>query len=170
MNEIKTETMHNTDRHLTNEQFVTLLVSPGAGHPHLRSCELCASQLEGLRSSIGDLRSASVAAAERHYRLAVLAQAARRRTHRRPRLAWAFTAVAALLVIAIPFAAKLRTPVRQPVAATPAAAPAANASNLSNLSDDQILNNVDSDLSASVPSPLLPLESTSTTAPTKETE
>jgi hypothetical protein len=166
MNESKVDTMNQTERHLTNEQFVTLLISPGAGHPHLRSCELCASQLEGLRSSIGDLRDASIVAAERHYRAAVRAQAAPRRTQR-PRLAWAATAVAAALFLGVPFAAKLRTPVHPTVAATPVAGPLTNASNLS---DDQLLNNVDSDLSASVPSPLLPLESTSTTASTKETE
>jgi hypothetical protein len=167
--EIKSETMSQTERHLTNEQFVTLLISPGAGHPHLRSCELCASQLEGLRSSIGDLRNTSVVAAERHYRAAVRAQAAPRRA-RRPRLVWAATAVAAVLFLGAPFAARLRTPVQSPIAATPAGAPVSTASNISQISDDQLLNNVDSDLSASVPSPLLPLESTSTTASTKETE
>jgi hypothetical protein len=167
--EIKIDTMNQTGRHLTNEQFVTLLISPGADHPHLRSCELCASQLEGLRSSIGDLRDASIVAAERHYRAAVRAQAAPRRTHR-PRLAWAITAVAGVLFIGMPFAAKLRTPAHPPIAATPVAAPVTTASNLSSLSDDQLLNNIDSDLSASVPSPLLPLDSTSTTASTKETE
>lgn len=169
MNDFKTDSMNQTDRHLTNEQFVTLLISPGAGHPHLRSCELCASQLEGLRSSIGDLRDASVVAAERHYRAAVRAQAAPRRTPR-PRLAWALTAVAAVLFIGMPFAAKLRTSAHPPIAVTTVAAPVTTASNISQISDDQLLNNVDSDLSASVPSPLLPLESTSTTASTKETE
>lgn len=162
-----TENMNQTERHLTNEQFVTLLISPGAGHPHLRSCDLCASQLEGLRSCIGDLRDASVVAAERHYRAAVRDQAARQRTHRHPRLAWAAMAAAAVLFIGAPFASRLRTPVHPPIAVANVAAPANPASNLS---DDQLLSNIDSDLSASVPSPLLPLESTSTTASTKETE
>jgi hypothetical protein len=170
MNEIKIDTMNQTERHLTNEQFVTLLISPGAGHPHLRSCELCASQLEGLRSGIGDLRDASVVAAERHYRAAVRDQAARQRTHRHPRLAWAATAAAAVLFISAPFASRLRTPVHPPIAVATVDAPVNPASNLSSLSDDQLLNNIDSDLSASVPSPLLPLESTSTTASTKETK
>jgi hypothetical protein len=162
--------IHETDRHLTNEQFVTLLLSSGAGHPHLRSCELCASQLEGLRSSIGDLRDASVIAAERHYRAAVRDRAVRQRTPHRPRFAWAITALAGVLFIGAPFAAKFgtfRSPAHPPVAVA-TVTPPANAA--SNLSDDQLLNNIDSDLSASVPSPLLPLESTSTTASTKETE
>jgi hypothetical protein len=150
-------------RHLTNEQCDNLLLSPDTDHPHLQSCALCSSQLTALRSSIGDLRTTSIAAADRHYRAALFSKALQQRQPKKslgPRLAWAATAFAGLLFISLPFVSRFQGLRTTPAIAAPVTVPATVASNLS---DEQLLSNIQSDLSASVPSPLLPLDSTSTT-------
>jgi hypothetical protein len=166
MNNLTDDFLSQPVRHLTNEQFDALLLSHTADHPHLRSCDECATQLADLRSSIAGLRTTSVAAADRHYRRAVAAQTSRQRSRLQPRLTWAATALAGVLFISLPFVAKFRPatapPARPPAPATPVALHVADTSTVADISDDQLLSNIQSDLSASVPSPLLPLDSTST--------
>jgi hypothetical protein len=162
MNNPTNDLISQPARHLTNEQFDALLFSQATDHPHLQTCTLCATQLSELRSSIGDLRVTSVAAAERHYSSAVSARATRQRSRLQPRLTWAATAFAGVLFISLPFVSRFRapkTPVQTRVAVANVPAPKAADSNLS---DAQLLSSIQNDLSATVPDPLLPLDSTST--------
>jgi len=171
MNNLTNDLLSQPVRHLTNEQFDALLLAPATDHPHLRSCEFCANQLAVLRSSIGDLRVTSIAAADRHHRAAAHAQRTRQRSRMLPRLTWAATAIAGVLFISLPFVSRFRTPkapVQNPVAVAAVQTPRAADSNLS---DAQLLSSIQNDLSATVPDPLLPLDSsTSTDASTKETK
>jgi hypothetical protein len=165
MNNLTNDLLSQPLRHLTNEQFEALLLAPSTNHPHLNICERCTGQLAALRSALGDLRVTSVAAAEIHYRAAERAQRSQQRSRFQPRLTWAFTAVAGMLFIGLPFAAKFhpfKAPAQGPVITATTKASAESGPSVSNLSDDQLLSSIQSDLSASVPDPLLPLDSTST--------
>lgn len=109
-------------------------------------------ELAALRVILQDLRDTTTAAAEEHYRKAVV-PAPRRAVSS---LSWVFATAALIVCIAGPLSFQRRQP-KQPVAVatTSQAAPT--------MSDEVLLADIQSDLDDSVPAPLLPL-STDTTA------
>ena len=154
--------------HLTVEQMEALLSHPEMreGSQHLKECGACLEDFESLHAVMGDLRAAVVAASDMHRRLAVMPE----RAHRTPRALWRLVAAAALVCAAAPIAlhhkpahvAVVQTPTKQ-VQAT--------------VSDDQLMSDVQQDLSSSVPQGLLPLtvsdpstEATGATTSSKEIE
>jgi anti-sigma factor RsiW len=139
--------------HLSSEQLECALHGPPSREVslHLAACAECAEEVVELREALGNFRVAAAASAERHYRLAAAPAAPAAR--RLPRVAWAAAMSALVLSIAAPIALHRRT-------VTPRVT--GNVAEHSAVSDDALLNDIQNDLSSSVPSPLLPLASTST--------
>jgi hypothetical protein len=99
-----------------------------------------------MRAVVSDLRGAVIAASEVHRRSAVMPAPA----HRTPRAMWSLVAAAILLCVAGPIALHQR-PAHVPV--VQATAPQVQAA----VSDEQLMSDVQEDLSSSVPQGLLPL-------------
>jgi hypothetical protein len=148
--------------HLSSEQFDGVL----SGRPaqdaklHLNGCAQCAGELARLREAFGDFRETASLVADKHRLLAVIS------TPRRvPRMTWGLAAAVLFVSFAAPFAVHRRpaTPVVGPAAQAPVA-----------MSDEALLDNVQNDLSSSVPESLQPLAGTSTnstdTTPAKENQ
>jgi len=133
--------------HLSSEQLERVL----AGRPapevtqHLKKCARCGEDVATMRGLLGDFREAATGVAEQ-YRLAPV-----RMQKRAPRMAWALAAAALVVGVATPVVVHHRDAGRgvPPVAADMPA-----------MSDEALLQNVQDDLSASVPKSLLPLTST----------
>jgi len=139
-----------TPQTLTTEQLDALLYAPGQVHAD--------PELAALRSVLTDLRAASTEAAEHHQRLASITS---RRSYRP--LAWTFAAAALLLCAGTPLAVHRHPTAGLPVAtATPAAQPT------SAVSDAVLYADVQADLDASVPEPMLPLTNDTTTNSTTQ--
>jgi anti-sigma factor RsiW len=134
--------------HLTIEQMEALLSHPEAQErsQHLQECGRCAEELESLRAVVSDLRGAVIAASVVHRQRAVMPAPAQRT----PRALWSLVAAAALLCVAAPIALHQR-PAHAPAVQTPA--PQVQAA----VSDEQLMSDVQQDLSSSVPQGLLPL-------------
>ncbi len=134
--------------HLTVEQMEALLSNPEMRErtQHLQVCDFCSEEFESLHIVMRDLRTAVVASSEVHRRLAVMPGSA----HRTPRALWSLVTAAALLCAAVPIAlhhkpahvAVVQPPVQQAQVA---------------MSDDEVMSDVQEDLSSSVPRSLLPL-------------
>jgi hypothetical protein len=107
-------------------------------------------ELASLAATLRDLRESSLAAADFHQRHAIVTP-----HHRIPRAAWVFATAALALCTAAPFAFH-RTPAPTPIAvvATPQPTPA--------ISDENLFADIQNDLNANVPDPMLPLTATST--------
>jgi anti-sigma factor RsiW len=134
--------------HLTVEQMEALLSYPEAQErsQHLQECGRCAEEFESLRAVVSDLRGAVIAASAVHRQRAVMPMPAQRT----PRALWSLVAAAALLCVAGPIALHQR-PAHVPAVQTPA--PQVQAA----VSDEQLMSDVQQDLSSSVPQGLLPL-------------
>jgi hypothetical protein len=141
------------DRHLTDEQLYNLLESADSADAtlrlHLAACAECRAELTTVRASLTNFRLAatSLASSEMMQHRAV----APRRTPRFQRLVWSaslamaavvFTASVSLVHPAAPDQAQVVAPVEN------AAAP---------VSDDALLDNIQQDLSTSIPPSLEPL-------------
>jgi hypothetical protein len=134
--------------HLTVEQMEALLSHPEAQDrsQHLQVCGTCEEEFESLRAVVSDLRGAVIAASEVHRQRAVMPAAA----HRTPRAMWSLVAAVALLCVAGPIALHQRL-AHFPVAQV--SAPQVQAA----VSDEQLMSDVQEDLSSSVPQVMLPL-------------
>jgi hypothetical protein len=138
--------------HLSSEQFDGVLSGQASQDAklHLSGCAQCSEELASLRGAFGNFREAASAVAEQHRLLAVTS------TPRRvPRMAWGLAAAALFMSIAAPFTVHRRVavPIEGPVT-----------QNAVTMSDEALLDNVQNDLSSSVPESLLPLAATSTNA------
>jgi anti-sigma factor RsiW len=139
--------------HLSSEQLERVL----AGRPshevsqHLGKCARCVEDVASMRAVLGNFRSAASSSAEHHLKFAAPVA-----TARVPRTAWVLASVVLFAGIATPFAVR-RQPVSPVVVGVSTQA-------LPAISDEALLNNVQNDLSASVPESLLPLADTSTNA------
>ena len=123
---------------LTTEQLDALLHQPEQANPD--------AELTSLRAVLTDLRTASVAAAEHHHRYASITPA-RGRTHR---ALWALATTAVIACAALPLGFHHHAVPIKPIAiATQQPAPT--------VSDDALFADIQADVDASVPSPLLPL-------------
>jgi hypothetical protein len=108
-------------------------------------------ELASLAATLRDLRETSLASAEYHQLHATITP------HRRPtRIAWTFATAALALCAAVPFAFH-RTPAPTPTAivTAPPTTPT--------ISDENLFADIQDDLDANVPSPMLPLTATTTT-------
>ena len=138
-----------TPQPLTTEELDALLFRP----TEARLAPAQSAELASLRSVLSDLRIASTAAADHHHRHASLATARSRTT----RVLWTFATAALFFCAALPmFFRHHLTPIPVPVITAKQPAPV--------VSDDVLLADVQADLDASVPSPMLPLTTTDATA------
>jgi hypothetical protein len=138
--------------HLTSEQMEALVLdakgdaSAREGAEHLRDCAMCSTELESLRMAMSDLRATVIASSERHRRLAMM-PAPERRT---PRLMWALASAVLLICTAVPLALHTRV---APVAVVRAPKSPVQGT----VSDEQLMSDIQEDLSSPVPQSMLPL-------------
>ena len=141
--------------HLNEEQLYGLLDAAGKSDEvaleHLDWCPQCRGEVEGLRSSLASFQQAAggISAAYTPSRLLNFSSA-RQGFFARPRLAWV-GGLAAALVFGVASVSVLHGPVAPP-ALTQTAAVSADAQ-----SDEALLEDIDQDLSTSVPPSLEPL-------------
>jgi len=158
------------DHHLTSEEMEALFSDLQAKEPqdrtqHLEVCPQCSAEVESLRGTLEDLRTAATASAEHHRRVAIMPVP----SHRTPRMMWTLLAATTLICIAVPLTVYQRhagvtvvsAPVQPPQTTT------------ATITDEQLWNSIQDDLDSSVPKPMLPLaaastDSTSSTDNTKE--
>ncbi|MCU1320544.1 MAG: hypothetical protein JWM43_193 [Acidobacteriaceae bacterium] len=185
----------NINQHLSHEQICDLLLSDRLAvapavdaaqelhQEHLQGCLICTSELELLRSSVTSFRTASVAVADRAMarrplQAAFQAMDAKRSTqHLTPAFFWAATAL--IFTAAIPlglFHTNLNPFLKHEAAAvatnnTGASTAGSNtiASNASIESDEALLEGINQDLSASVPSPMQALAGPASTQANSKT-
>jgi hypothetical protein len=137
--------------HLSSEQLERAL----AGRPapevvqHLKKCARCNEDIAATGALLAGFRNAATGAAEEYRRLAPA-----RASKRMPRMAWALAAAALFVGVGAPLAVHHRNAGRVITGEVAATQPA--------ISDEALLENVQDDLSASVPKSLLPLANTST--------
>jgi len=165
--------------HLTHEQLSDVLLEDAstlelsasandAVHEHLSTCLICSGELASLRQAFSSFRDTSIALASRELLRASLHPAtpdpaAKRNFFHQPGY-WAAGVAAALLLAVLPLG--MHHP--QPTPATPAVTtqaqqqPARTVQSLE--SDEALLNDINQQLSASVPTSMQPLEDTSTSA------
>lgn len=157
--------------HLTSEEMDALLMDAEARErsQHLRVCGACAAEFESLQAAVSELRAAVIASAERHRSVAVLPAPA----HRTPRAMWSLAAAAVLLCVTGPVVLHHR-PAHVAVVQLPK--PEVQVA-VSEVSDAQLMNDIQQDLSSSVPQEMLPLtakdasaSATGSTASSKENE
>jgi hypothetical protein len=146
------------NEHLTVEEMEALLSNPEMRErsQHLQVCGQCLEEVESLHAVMSDLRAAVVASSEVQRRLAVMPKPA----HRTPFALWSTVAAAVILCAAAPIALHHKP---AHVAVVQASVQQAQAA----VSDDQLMSDVQEDLSSSVPQGLLPL--TAKDAPTGTT-
>ncbi|MGA7158924.1 MAG: hypothetical protein WBY53_18915 [Acidobacteriaceae bacterium] len=140
--------------HLTSEEMDALLIESESRDDsesrerweHLRACTACAEEFESLRAAVSDLRGAVVGSAELHRRAAVMPAPA----HRTRAAMWSLVAATALLCVAGPVVLHHKT-AHVAVVVVPKAAVQAP------ISDEQLMSDIQQDLSASVPQAMLPL-------------
>jgi hypothetical protein len=139
--------------HLSSEQLERAL----AGRPapevmqHLKKCARCNEDIAATGALLAGFRNAATGAAEKYRRLAPA-----RASKRVPRMAWALAAAALFVGVGAPLAVHRHDAGR--------GVPAQVATEASAISDEALLENVQDDLSSSVPKSLLPLADTSTNA------
>lgn len=139
--------------HLTSEQMERMLRDPKAraGSLHLQVCPECNAEIDELASVFGDLREVSAfhAATERGRAILPATASCRRFS------AWAYGSAAALFLTAgmVPIAIHHNSnQAEQAKAPQPAA--------VQTISDEALLNSIQNDLSASVPTAMEPLATT----------
>jgi anti-sigma factor RsiW len=134
--------------HLTSEQMDALLAHPETpeGSQHLEVCAACSAELESLQAVMTDLRAAVIGSAGEHRRLAVMPAPAQRT----PRAMWSLVAATALLCVAGPILMHTRP---AHVAVVQAPQPQVQGA----VSDEQLMSDIQQDLSSSVPQAMLPL-------------
>jgi len=115
------------------------------------------AEFASLRPLLNNLRDSAHATASYHRERAIIAPA----SSRVPRMAWALASLALTISIATPFALH-KNHVTAQVAAPAIVAPATTTTPA--ISDDALLADVQDDLTASVPTPMLPLTTTTSTS------
>ena len=146
--------------HLTEEQFGELIaapaetaaVDPSPAAAHLRSCEQCTAELDGLRECLSVFREASTAYANNELRRMPQVKLPARRPMLFPVLTPMYwVAAAAILLAAFLPMQTLRRHATQAALPVAAGAPAASASSES---DEALMDDVNREESASVPAPM----------------
>ena len=159
--------------HLTHEQLSDLIIaSPAhlpqteseAAHDHLRSCLLCAAELQSLRASLSLFRQATHTFAEQQYARPALNKAsiAPAPGYISHALYWAAAAAIAVAAILPASLYRQHSPAPQP-------SPAVLVSQQTTESDEALLEGIAQDLSTDVPSPMKPLADPTASAATVQT-
>jgi hypothetical protein len=143
--------------HLTSEEMDALLTDPETRgrSQHLRVCGTCSAEFDSLLAAVSDLRVAVIASAEGHRRLAVMPAPAQRT----PRAMWGLVAAVALLCVAGPIVLHQKP---AHVAVVQALQPQVQGA----VSDEQLMSDIQQDLSSSVPQAMLPLTAKDASAST----
>jgi hypothetical protein len=178
------------NHHLTHEQLCDILLGSHLQEPtlkhntapsailmaiaeahqeHLRDCLICASELDLMRSSVEEFQAASTALADRELARRPIRPpfapiySANSRRHVMPLFFWATTALIFAAVIPLGLLNPKLNPLRKnhPVSNQPAISSTASDSD----SDAALLDGIDEDLSAAVPTPMQPLAGPSATTP-----
>jgi anti-sigma factor RsiW len=147
------------DAHLTEEQFGELIAASARTSPaetplteaHLLSCEQCAAELASLRECLSLFREASTAYANNELRRMPQVSLPARRLLLFPALTPAYLALAAAAIF---LAALLPMQVLRQRAPQPVPAVAARVADAPSESDEALLEDVNSEASASVPAPM----------------
>jgi hypothetical protein len=134
--------------HMTSEQMEALLSNPETQDrsQHLQVCVTCSTEFESLLAVVTDLRAAVIGSAAEHRRLAVMPAPAQRT----PRAMWSLVAATLLLCVAGPILLHTK-PAHVAVVKTPQ--PQVQGA----VSDEQLMSDIQQDLSSSVPQAMLPL-------------
>jgi hypothetical protein len=160
--------------HLTHEQLCDLLLAdsslqqasehePDVVQDHLRACLICSAELRSLRDSLSRFRDASVSYASQQFArsYAQRSSIAPPHSYLSQPLYWA--AAAAIFVAALfPLSMHRQHPV------SPVHAKAAIVSPHTTESDEALLEDIDQELSADVPSPMEPLADPTAAATTTQ--
>ena len=146
---MKYEMQHGA--HLTTEQLDELLAGGGRDDRaarHLRFCAVCAREVAGLRGAIGGLREGLTEMAARDRGSLRAARVERIRPVRRVPAYLALAASVAIVAVLVPLGRTVHPPVTTPDAGTVRSVAA----------DEALLQEIDQQVSASVPAALEPLE------------
>lgn len=142
--------------HLTEEQFAELLAAPRSADPanaaaqaHLAECPSCAAELAGVQDSLALFREASTALAEAHLREVPRPALPVRRPVLLPYPAYWAAAAAMLFAAFIPIE-RMRERSTAPKPPVLAQAPATHSAE----SDEALLDDVNREISESVPTPM----------------
>lgn len=159
--------------HLTSEQFAELLdrpaqaagSSPTLAEAHLLGCQECTAELASLREALSFFREASSAYAESELkRIPKVTLPTRSRLFPLVQPAYWAVAIAMLLVAVIPMQLHRQQPLRPATVATEEVAAA------STQSDEALLEDVNRELSTSVPTPMQSLADPTATASSSSTD
>jgi anti-sigma factor RsiW len=181
VNKRESQSRGEEQRQHLNSQAFDLLLS-GAESPlesaHLQVCSACREEFEELRQTMSQLRTAAISVAAEQRRLAVMLAPAHR-TWRSMWALWGLTAASALLCVfgslfypnggSLPFVTQ-RPPVNAHKIATRSSAvvvsvasdsqamvPVSARSTSGQISDAQLMSDIEQDLDSSVPQAMLPL-------------
>jgi anti-sigma factor RsiW len=158
--------MNAQTQHLTEEQFYTLIDGPEvdqAASQHLLACSDCSAEVANLRESLTNFRLAATGISLAQVPLRPPTRVARTRFFPMPQTAWA-AALTASVALCIGSISILHRPAAGSIPASPTVAVATAAGETQ--SDDALLQDIDQDLSTSVPPSLAPLDIASTSAKT----
>lgn len=148
----------NTQVHLTEEQFGELaergtLSGNTAAQAHLHACQQCSAELNNMREALALFRETTSAFAEREFARTRHIETTRfvplHRTFS-PAFAWA-TAILLMVGAGLPLSLRHKTPAVATTHHTTAAAPA-------QISDEALLDDINREVSASVPASMQALE------------
>lgn len=151
------------NQHLNHEQLCDLLIDApnvGAHQEHLRDCLICASELDLMRSSTALFQQASSAIADRELaRRPIRPFASLHNAQPGGFINLAFVWATAAVVIAaiIPVGLNSLNPRLNPMTPETTITQQAITSEAQSSSDADLLNGIDQDLSAAIPTPMQPL-------------
>ncbi len=144
--------------HLTHHQLCDLLLDPppqqnDTALDHLRDCYACAAELATLTTSLSGYRDTAHAVARHEFNTSPRVSPAPLLGHRSPLhpIYWAIAATALVIAI-LPFTATHRAPLVQPQPTH-----AVTTAYAGTESDAALLEDINQDLSASIPDPMQPL-------------
>jgi hypothetical protein len=148
------------NQHLNHEQLCDLLIdapNEGAHQEHLRDCLICASELDLMRSSTAVFQQASTAIADRELarrpiRPFASLHNAQPGSFINLAFVWATAAVVIAAIIPLGLNSRLNPMTPDTTITQPATTSEAQSS-----SDADLLNGIDQDLSAAIPTPMQPL-------------
>jgi hypothetical protein len=184
--EVEAEDGNVASRHLSHQQICDLLfanqcgaadVNLGSEHEahqqHLDACLICASELSLLQTSVTGFRDVSIALADRalaRQTRSNLLSARQSSNFFTPTFFWAATGILFAAVLPIGLLNQNLNPFLKPHAVAPIATTASVAPVHTVESDEALLEDINQDLSASVPSAMQPLADSATDSSSSSTK
>jgi len=176
---------HAASRHLTHQQICDLLFASQSGaadanldseyeahQQHLDACLICASELSLLQTSVSGFRDVSIALADRalaRQTRSSLLSTRQSSSYFTPAFFWAATGILFAAVLPIGLLHQDLNPFLKPHSVAPAATASSVAPVHTVESDEALLEDINQDLSASVPSAMQPLADSATDSSTSST-